>query len=50
MVELLIESNADVNAQIDVRFTAIDLAEEFPHIQDYLRAQGGKAYAQVQSQ
>jgi ankyrin repeat protein len=35
--ELLLEAGADVSARIDVGYTAADLAERFPALQDFLR-------------
>jgi len=43
IVKLLLDEGANINATIDVGYTAIDLADQFPTVQDYLRTRGGKA-------
>lgn len=43
VVKILLDAGADINAKIDVGFTAVDLADQFPTLQDYLRGRGGKA-------
>ena len=41
LVKVLLDAGADINATIDVGFTAVDLADRYPSLQDYLRTRGG---------
>ena len=43
IVQVLLNAGAEINAQCDVGFTAVDLADRFPSVQDYLRERGGQA-------
>lgn len=42
IVQVLLNAGADINARCDVGYTAVDLADRFPSVQEYLREQGGK--------